>query len=217
MESMSPFSASNGALYLAKSRIKSKYWPWMSPYTLMGARNRSSMSWLLKISRTWSHSWDTSLAWSKNLLGSGSGCHVVGCSKFSMTKVETPLAAPPLPVAMFAMTFEAWIFRPSSSRVSILTFLTRCVKSFSRLTNTCGETRTSPVAEESVAGVVNRALEAAGAGRPRGGVAGRGPSIVPGTCGPLPGAFAKAGFDRVSTCGLSCPAASADSSSVAPA
>mmetsp|Transcript_114840 Transcript_114840/g.325268 ORF Transcript_114840/g.325268 Transcript_114840/m.325268 type:complete len:232 (-) Transcript_114840:57-752(-) len=109
------------------------------------------------------------MAWSRNLFWSGSGCHVVGWRRFSIMKAATPDAAPC--VAMFAITFWDWILRPSSSSVSMPTCLTMCAKSFSRLTNTCGDTLTSPWAGSMVCWV-RRVLDVPRR-PPRGGVAGR--------------------------------------------
>lgn len=61
---------------------------------------------------------------------------MVGCNSVSMMNETTPEAAPPRSrsLAMFAITFCGAIFLPSSSKVSMPTFRTICVKSFSTLT-----------------------------------------------------------------------------------
>mmetsp|Transcript_148423 Transcript_148423/g.273861 ORF Transcript_148423/g.273861 Transcript_148423/m.273861 type:complete len:277 (+) Transcript_148423:852-1682(+) len=207
MESMSPFSPSVGALYRANRRIKSMYWPWISPYTFIGARSLSSISSFCRSSRTWSQSVDTSLACSKNRFGSGSGCQVVGCNKFSMMKLHTPEAAPPLSrsVATLAITLEGWILRPSSSNDSMATLRTRCVKSFSRLTNTCGDIRMSPdtsaaIAEDAVAGASGRLRGGVAGLRPEEGALGIEAEVRLGTPGPpesLLGAWPPAVYDPI--------------------
>mmetsp|Transcript_35964 Transcript_35964/g.101033 ORF Transcript_35964/g.101033 Transcript_35964/m.101033 type:complete len:203 (+) Transcript_35964:849-1457(+) len=137
----------------------------MSPYTLIGARSRRTMGSSYMTSSIWSRSWCTSEALSRKRSSTGSGCHVVGCSRCSTTNEATPEENPD--AAVFTRAFAGCIFLASSSSESIDTVCTWCVKSFSRLTKTCCETLTSPPAAD-VAPVLRE-----DPGRVRGGVAGR--------------------------------------------